>query len=410
MLIHVIIYYIFMKTKWNKNRYLSLLSSSITLLVTSPTLLISCSNNNETETKPSSPILSDQEIVNNYISSLKKPSIKPEKINEKINTFAKDINTEEIVKSWFNDLPVSNGDITSSFISSTPAEGDKQTLIIKYDISRNNYHQVYQFTESGFKKVVDEPTEPSNPNELINFSISVKRSNGKKLPIYPTIQIYDKNNVLVKEKLFGPDDLPSWQFQLKNSIYTVKVRDMDNNVTWSYQSEYTIDEKNNNLDIIFSTNKLYEKEKPVTSSKYQKSMGIYKTDFTDVLGNKLSLADNCKNDKITLFVFFKTTCSNSKNLLQTINNLYINPRFKNKFEVWCFSSVDNIETLRSFAQSQYPQYHMIADSNSTFRNQFYDLGTAVPRTVVIDSEGIYVDYFPGWVKLEMIQNIFETWI
>ena len=33
--------------------------------------------------------------------------------------------------------------------------------------------------------------------------------------------------------------------------------------------------------------------------------------------------------------------------------------------------------------------------NSTFRNQFYDLGTAVPRTVVIDSEGIYVDYFPG---------------
>ena len=62
-------------------------------------------------------------------------------------------------------------------------------------------------------------------------------------------------------------------------------------------------------------------------------MGIYNTNFTDVLGNKLSLADNCKNDKITLFVFFKTTCSNSKNLLQTINNLYIDSRFKNKFEV-----------------------------------------------------------------------------
>ena len=69
-----------MKTKWNKNRYLSLLSCSTTLLVISPALLISCSNNNknnEEETKPSSPIFSDQEIVNNYISSLKKPSIKP---------------------------------------------------------------------------------------------------------------------------------------------------------------------------------------------------------------------------------------------------------------------------------------------------------------------------------------------
>ena len=143
ILIHVIIYHIVMKTKWNKNRYLSLLSCSVALLVISPTLLISCSNNNEKETT-----FSDQEIVNNYISSLKKPSIKPEKINEKINTFAKDINTEEIVKSWFNDLPVSNGDVISSFISSTPAEGDKQTLIIKYDISRNNYHQVYQFQES----------------------------------------------------------------------------------------------------------------------------------------------------------------------------------------------------------------------------------------------------------------------
>ena len=376
-------------------------------------MLISCSNNNknnEEETTPSSPILSDQEIVNNYISSLKKPSIKPEKSNDKINTFAKDINTEEKVKSWFNDLPVSNENVTSSFISSTPAEGDEQTLIINYDISRNNYHKVYQFQESGFKKVVDEPTEPSNPNELINFSISVKRSNGKKLPIYPTIKIYNENNVLVKEKFFYDDqDLP-WEFQLENSTYKVKVRDIENNLTWSYQSEYTINEKNNKLDIIFSTNKLYEKEKPATFSKYQKSMGIYNTNFTDVLGNKLSLADNCKNDKITLFVFFKTTCSNSKNLLQTINNLYIDSRFKNKFEVWCFSSVDNIETLRSFAQYQYPQYHIIEDSNSTFRNQFSDLGTAVPRTIVIDSEGIYVDYFPGWVKLEIIQNIFQTWI
>ena len=208
ILIHVIIYYIVMKTKLNKNRYLSLSSCSIALLVISPALLISCSNNNknnEEETTPSSPILSDQEIVNNYISSLKKPSIKPEKSNEKINTFAKDINTEEIVKSWFNNLPVSNEDVISSFISSTPAEGDEQTLIINYDISRNNYHKVYQFQESGFKKVVDEPTEPSNPNELINFSISIKRSNGKKLPITPTIQIYNENNVLVKEKFFYYD-------------------------------------------------------------------------------------------------------------------------------------------------------------------------------------------------------------
>ena len=407
MLIHVIIYYIIMKTKWNKNRYLSLLSCSTTLLVISPALLISCSNNNEKETT-----FSDQEIVNNYISSLKKPSIKPEKSNEKINTFAKDINTEEIVKSWFNDLPVSNGDVISSFISSTPAEGDKQTLIIKYDISRNNYHQVYQFQESGFKKVVDEPTEPSNPNELINFSISVKRSNGKKLPIYPTIQIYNENNVLVKEKFFYDDqDLP-WEFQLENSTYKVKVRDMDNNVTWSYQSEYIINEKNNKLDIIFSTNKLYEKEKPATFSKYQKSMGIYKTDFTDVLGTKLSLADNCKNNKITLFVFFKTTCPYSRELLQIINNFYIDSRFKNKFEVWCFSSAstDSIDKLINFAQYEYPQYHIIADSNYTFRNQFENIeGTKIPRTVVVDSEGIYVEFVHG-PSSEMIQNIFQTWI
>ena len=378
-------------------------------------MLISCSNNNknnEEETTPSSPILSDQEIVNNYISSLKKPSIKPEKSNDKINTFAKDINTEEKVKSWFNDLPVSNENVTSSFISSTPAEGDEQTLIINYDISRNNYHKVYQFQESGFKKVVDEPTEPSNPNELIDFSISVKRSNGKKLPIYPTIKIYNENNVLVKEKFFYDDqDLP-WEFQLENSTYKVKVRDIENNLTWSYQSEYTINEKNNKLDIIFSTNKLYEKEKPATFSKYQKSMGIYNTNFRDVLGNEISLADNCKNNKITLFVFFKTTCPYSRQLLQIINNFYIDPRFKNKFEVWCFSSAstDSIDKLIHFAQYEYPQYHIIADSNYTFRNQFENIpGTAIPRTVVVDTEGIYVEFVHG-PSSEMIQNIFETWI
>lgn len=406
MLIHVIIYHIFMKTKLNKNRYLSLLSCSIALLVISPTLLISCSNNNEKETT-----FSDQEIVNNYISSLKKPSIKPEKINEKINTFAKDINTEEIVKSWFNDLPVSNGDITSSFISSTPAEGDKQTLIIKYDISRNNYHQVYQFNESGFKKVFDQPTEPSNPDEMINFSISVKRSNGKKLPIYPTIEIYDENNVSVGKNWFGPDVSPSWQFQLKNSTYKVKVQDIDNNVTWSYQSEYTINEKNNKLDIIFSTNKLYEKEIPATFSKYQKGMGIYKTDFTDVLGNKISLANNCKNNKITLFVFFKTTCQYSMRLLANINTIYNQSTFKNKLEVWCFSSVDSIETLRSFAQYNYSQYHIIEDSNYAFRKQFENLnGQGVPRTVYVDSEGIYTEYVPGEVSVEYIQNILQDLI
>ena len=69
--------------------------------------------------------------------------------------------------------------------------------------------------------------------------------------------------------------------------------------------------------------------------------------------------------------------------------------------------MDNIETLRSFAQYQYPQYHIIADSNSTFRNQFSDLGTAVPRTIVIDSEGIYVEFVHG-PSLEIIQNIFQT--
>ena len=69
-----------MKTKWNKNRYLSLSSCSIALLVISPTLLISCSNNNETETKPSSPVFSDQEIVNNYISSLKNLQLNLKKV------------------------------------------------------------------------------------------------------------------------------------------------------------------------------------------------------------------------------------------------------------------------------------------------------------------------------------------
>ena len=78
--------------KRKRNKCLFLLSCLITFSFAT-FLSISCSNNKETIIEPIIPIPTDQEVVDNYIKSLS-PSIKVEKINEKANTFAKNINTE----------------------------------------------------------------------------------------------------------------------------------------------------------------------------------------------------------------------------------------------------------------------------------------------------------------------------
>lgn len=115
-------------------------------IITSSFFISSCSNNN-VET-PS--INNDQEIVKEYIKNLN-PKIKANKVNDVSNTYASEINTEELVNAWFDNLPSSNNEIKVTFISSLPLSSNKGTLEIKYLISKGIYTEVYKYEYSGFK-------------------------------------------------------------------------------------------------------------------------------------------------------------------------------------------------------------------------------------------------------------------
>lgn len=99
---------------------------------------------------------SDKEIVDDFISKIQKPTLKPNKQSEKANTLASSINSENKVEEWFDNLPKSQGDITVTFESAKEATQNSPILVVKYKVSKNTYSSTYEFTEDGFKIVPEE--------------------------------------------------------------------------------------------------------------------------------------------------------------------------------------------------------------------------------------------------------------
>lgn len=95
----------------------------------------------------------DKEVVDDFISKIQKPTIKPSKESEKVNTLASSINSEAKVEEWFDNLPKSQDGITVIFESAQELTGNSSSLIVKYKVQKNDYSSFYQFIEHGFKIV-----------------------------------------------------------------------------------------------------------------------------------------------------------------------------------------------------------------------------------------------------------------
>ncbi len=144
----------------------NLITISIIPVLFLNSFVFSCANNNNASTS------SDQEIVNTYIKNLN-PTIKKDKVNQMANTFASEINTEDLVKTWFDNLPTSNNEINVSFISSIDLGSG--VLEIKYLISKNNYSSIYSFKKSGFKIKEDISDQEIVNTYIKNLNPTIKK-------------------------------------------------------------------------------------------------------------------------------------------------------------------------------------------------------------------------------------------
>lgn len=395
-----------------KNKFkLGIFISSFFSLSLITATLVGCTNspsNNITQDKPTNPdgptdpdkpIIgpiekTDQEIVDDFIASIN-ITIKNDKKQLKQQTLASSINTQSLLEEWFDNLPSSNNEVNVTFILSSPINTNQKDLSIKYLISRNDINKEYVFIEYDFKEYIPIPSQTNQ------YNISISRNNNKKLNyIFPTIQIYNSNNVLIDEKkFFNPTD--TWTVQLdKNNNYYLKPYISNDNYSWSFDSRIDLPNTNqiNNINVEFTPINNSNIEKPSDAKPYYVAGdAIYKSEYIDIYNNKLSLSNNIDNKKTTIFLFFRFSCPHSKASLSTLKQVLIDPKYKDTVEVWGFSDNDNTEYLKNQAKDYPPNFKFVVDTSVEAKKPFFDTTvTGVPREVFIDNEGIN-NYYLGRV-------------
>ncbi len=193
----------------------NLITISIIPVLFLNSFVFSCANNNNNNASTSS----DQEIVNTYIKNLN-PTIKKDKVNQMANTFASEINTEDLVKTWFDNLPTSNNEINVTFISSIDL--GLGVLEIKYLISKNNYSSIYSFKKSGFKIKEDISDQEIVNTYIKNLNPTIKKDKEQLKTNTYAIEI---NSELKVQEWF--DGLPTNNNQIQVSFIS-SIPDVNN--------------------------------------------------------------------------------------------------------------------------------------------------------------------------------------
>ncbi len=341
----------------------------------------------------------DQLDVENFIKTLKDPTIKENKKSELPNTLADSIKTEEQVKEWFDGLWNSDSQkgINVSFIktesNSNNSSIPKGTLRVYYQIQKGEYFTQVYWETPGFQNI----TNPINPPATGNtkYKVSFKRSNGKALQDYnSTINIYknDNPNLLYKD-IWMTNSIN--EFELPTGTYKCVIQSNPPN-GMEVNKEFIISEQNPSYDIVFRPKDLQNTPTP-EGYNYKINDVLFQSEYTDVNNNTYKLSDNIKNKKITLFFFFKIDCPYCNAMEKEIAQWKEEDAIKDRFEVWLFSGHDSKTRLVDWSKG-YKNFRVFEDTNFIVRKHFDDTQNpqkGVPQFYFVDQEGVLVSKSRG---------------
>ena len=254
------------------------------------------------------------------------------------------------------------------------------------------------------------PQAPTEPAQMMTFTIDARRTSGLKFNEVVQFKVVD---AITGEDVLGKliDD---YEDPIQDGIITFELPDNRSykvipfNFLWDkyeYPPEVIVDKEHPKAQFRFEPIiQTTEKE-----GSYRIEDVAHEIPFeTDVLGNPISLRQNKKDGKMSIFMYMKTSCLRSRNSLKVLNKaIGYNEQWEetpdnwNKVEVYCFSDDDSPEDLIYFKNKEWaerPQFHFIADPDRKMANAFFHNNLAYPRFAFIDYEGVYVERIINEIK------------
>ncbi len=245
----------------------------------------------------------------------------------------------------------------------------------------------------------------------MKFNISLERTSGFKFDnanIHFNIYDADTDELL-------KSDVTDWSesefdsvltFEMpSNGRYKVKATSIDRG-KYTYP-EYIIVDKNN-------ANTKYQFDpvivKGTRETSYQIEDVSYEIPFThDVLDKPTSLEQNRNEGKMTILMYFKTSCPKSRNTLKTLfkginfdipddGGAWVEtPERWKKIEVFCFSDVDSVAQLQDYEtdNAKHPEFHFFSDPGSIVADKYFHNDLKYPRLAILDYQGVFVERFKG---------------
>ncbi len=251
------------------------------------------------------------------------------------------------------------------------------------------------------------PQVPTEPAQMMTFTVDVRRTSGFKFNTIIPVNIVD---VATNQNMFnGPrDDYDDSEvdgiitFELPdNKTYKVTLTNFKSQ-TYHYNNEIILDKEHPHGS--FDFNPVIE-----TSTKegsYAKDDVSHELPFpTDVLNHPISLQKNRENGKMSIIMYMKTSCPKS---IRTLNSIYSavkyaddntpTPENTQKIELYCFSDDDTQQELKDFVTRKgfnESWIHFVADPTNKIRNAYFPYLTGYPKLAFVDYQGVLVNKIEG---------------